>query len=443
VGRKHILRDTTATVEITGLSEDGRGIGHLEGRELIIDGALPGETVRFRYTSVRETRGQGVTEEVITPSSIRSAPRCPHVTICAGCTYQHINSEAQIEDKQARLARYLDQHNVAPLQWLPPLQSEVWHYRRRARLGVRYVDKKEKTLVGFHEKRNRYIAEIDSCSVLVPELSDLIGELKAVIDTLACRRTIPQVEASAGDGGRIAIIVRHLEDLPADDRDKLIAFAQKLQLELYLQSGGLETVKKAWPEATPERLSYTLPEYDLELLFHPLDFLQVNADLNRRMIDLALSLLAPTKDDRVLDLFCGLGNFTLPIARRAGYVVGVEGSEAMVSRGYENARHNNITNVEFHAHDLTKELVGAGWAQTGFTKILIDPPRSGALEIVKEIARFKADRIVYVSCNPETLARDAGQLVALGYKLISVGVMDMFPHTTHVESIALFEKEEG
>lgn len=440
MGRKHILRDTTATVEIAELSVDGRGIGNLDGREITIDGALPGEIVKFRFTSVRETRGQGVIEEVVLPSPLRSTPRCPHVAVCAGCTYQHLQPEAQISDKGARLARYLEEHSVTPLQWLPALQSEVWQYRRRARLGVRYVHKKEKTLVGFHEKRNHYIAEIDSCSVLVPELGDLIPRLKAMIDTLESKRAIPQVEASAGDGGRRAIIVRHLEEVPPTDSERLIDFAKELDLDLYLQSGGLETVKKVWPHSTPERLSYSLPAYELELLFHPLDFLQVNGDLNRRMIDLALSLLAPTEEDRVLDLFCGLGNFTLPIARKAGYVVGVEGSEAMVSRGYENARHNRITNVEFHAHDLTKELVGAEWAHTQFTKILIDPPRSGALEIVKEIARFNAKRIVYVSCNPETLARDAAQLVALGYRLISIGVMDMFPHTTHVESIALFEK---
>lgn len=440
MAKKHTLRDTVATVTITGMSADGRGTAELDGRSLVIDGALLGETVQFRFTSVRQARGEGIVEEVLDRSPSRIDPRCPHFQICAGCSRQHVLPEVQIAEKQLQLSTLLSQHEVAADRWVPPLQTETWEYRRRARLGVRYVDKKEKTLVGFHEKRNRYIADIESCAVLVPELSALIPQFKLLIDTLESKRSIPQIEASVGDKGRIAIILRHLDELPVSDREKLLAFADDKQLDLYLQPGGLDTVTKVAPAGTSERLSYSLPTYDLELLFHPLDFLQVNADLNKKMIDLALDLLDLSKHDRVLDLFCGLGNFTLPIARRARSVVGVEGSEAMVSRGYENARHNDITNAEFFCHDLTKELVNAPWAKEGFTKILIDPPRSGALEVIQEIARFGAARIAYVSCNPETLARDAAELVKRGYRMLSTGVMDMFPHTTHVESIALFER---
>jgi 23S rRNA (uracil1939-C5)-methyltransferase len=300
------------------------------------------------------------------------------------------------------------------------------------------VVKREQILVGFREKNSHFLADIDQCEVLEKSVGHALQQLRTIVHSLAAYQTIPQIEVAIGDE-QVVLLFRHLEPLIPDDQQKLISFVKTHGFELYLQPGNAQSVHKIWPEGGEDRLVYRLDEFNLDMRFHPTDFTQVNPHINRKMLSLAVDMLDPQPTDRVLDLFCGLGNFTLPLARRSGHVVGVEGDDAMVVRGRENAQFNALTNVTFYGADLTQDFTQAPWAQEGFDKILLDPPRSGALEIVQYLPKFKAKRLVYVSCNPATLARDAGELVKNGYKLKKAGVMDMFPHTTHVESIALFE----
>ncbi len=428
-------------IEINSLSHDGRGVGRIEGKAVFVDAALPGETVMFQYTSKRSSLDEGRAVEVLNASADRVQPRCAQALICGGCSLQHLQPEAQIAMKQGVLLEQL-QHfgELKPQEILEPMTGPYYGYRRKARLGVKYVVKKDAVLVGFREKRNSFLAEIDQCHVLAEEIGLKFPEIKQLVLGLENRTSIPQIEVAKGDDG-IAIIVRHLQPLSEGDQADLLAFCQQNNLQLYLQPGGNDTVHKIWPEDGCERLSYQLPEFDLQMQFHPNDFTQVNQEINRKMIHQAVEFMELTESDRVLDLFCGLGNFTLPMARKAAHVVGVEGDDAMVVRGKENAQHNGIDNVEFYGADLTQPFEGQPWGTEGFNKILIDPPRSGALEIVSKMTVFKPERIVYVSCNPATLARDAGELKKQGYKLLKAGVMDMFPHTTHVESIAVFEPE--
>ena len=322
---------------------------------------------------------------------------------------------------------------------MPALTGSAWGYRRKGRFSVRYVEKKGKTVVGFRETNPRFVAELQQCHTVVPEIGRRIGEIEAVVESLDAKRTIPQIEFIAGDAA-IALVFRHLEPLSADDRAKLVAFAQRTAFAVFLQPGGVDTVAPLWPETAPA-LSFAIAGHDVTLDFRPLDFIQVNADLNVRMIDAAIALLDPQPDDRVLDLFCGLGNFTLPLARRAGQVVGVEGDAGLVARARANAQRNGLANVEFHAADLAKDLSREPWMQAGFGKLLLDPPRAGAAEVLAQLPLKGIHRIVYVSCHPGSLARDAGFLVReRGFRLVSAGAMDMFPQTAHVESIALFER---
>jgi len=425
-----------ATVD--GLSHDGRGIARLEGKTTFIDNALPGEQVRFAYRYQRKKFDEGRAEEIVSASDARVTPACAHAGICGGCSLQHLHPDAQIRFKQQTLAEQL-QHfgGLAPETWLPPLTAPVLGYRNKARLGVKYVEARERVLVGFREKRNSYLADLTRCEVLRPELGESLVALGELVQSLSVMRRVPQIEVAAGDD-EVALIFRHMDPLTTQDQDKLVSFCRARSWHCYLQPGNEDSMHRVWPDSGDERLHYRHPEADLTLAFHPSDFTQVNAEINRRMVPLALDLLDIAPDHRVLDLFCGLGNFTLPAARRAAHVVGVEGSARMVERGYENARANQIENVEFHAWDLTRPADAQGWARQPFDRVLIDPPRTGALEILPQMAKFGAQKLVYVSCNPATLARDAGALHKLGYTLSVAGVMDMFPHTTHVESIALF-----
>jgi len=307
---------------------------------------------------------------------------------------------------------------------------------------VRYVTKRDEVLVGFREKRNNFITAIDACVVLDPRVGQRIEALKELIHGLSVYNRIAQIEVACGDDD-VALVLRHLDPLSEADREALVAFAQQHDIQIYLQPKGPDTVHRLWPESGPERLHYRLPESDLEMVFHPMDFTQVNADINQRMIKQAMDWLAPEPESRVLDLFCGLGNFSLPLARHAREVVGVEGDDALVVRARENAEHNGLANARFLATDLQADFTSEPWAREGFDRILIDPPRSGAQEVVETLASAGAEKIVYVSCNPATLARDAGILVGKGYRLVRAGVMDMFPHTAHVESMALFERESS
>ena len=428
-------------VAIHGLGHDGRGVGKTKaGKTVFVDMALPGETVTMQYTYTRSQFDEGRAIAVLEAAPERVEPDCPHFGICGGCSMQHLAHQAQIEHKKSTLHELMaHQAEATDYDKLPTLQSDVWRYRRKARLGVKYVHKKETVLVGFREKRSSFITEISDCLILDQRVADLIEPLKVMLTGLESRRSIPQIEVACGDED-VALVFRHLDPLPDSDLTALAEFSQEKQFHLYLQSGGPHTVEKITPNDDHLRLSYQLPEFDLTMQFHPMDFTQVNSELNKAMISRAMKLLDPQADETILDLFCGLGNFSLPIARSGAKVIAVEGDQQMVERGFENARLNQLDNVDFYAADLTQDYSQMAWGKEQFDKILIDPPRSGALEIVEKITQFNAQKIVYVSCNPITLARDSKILLDAGYSLVSAGVMDMFPHTAHVESIALFEK---
>ena len=438
--RRKPLPETPEPASIETLSHDGRGIARRDGKTTFIDNALPGEEVMFKFTYMRRKFDEGKAVEIVTASPDRVTPPCEHSTLCGGCSLQHMSPAVQVARKEAVLREQL-QHfgGLEPEEWLPPLTGPVTGYRSKARLGVKYVEAKGETLVGFREKRNSFIAQLRTCEVLIPDVGHRLSELRTLMHSLESCSRIPQIELAAGDDD-VALIIRHLDPLPETDQQALVGFCQNLGWHCYLQPGNESTVHRVWPEEGEQRLYYSHPSAGVELAFHPTDFTQVNAEINRKMVPLALDLLDISPEHTVLDLFCGLGNFTIPAAKRAGKVVGVEVSQAMVERGYENARRNGLENLEFHAWDLSQDVSGQAWARQAYDRILIDPPRTGALEMVKLMPRLGASRIVYVSCNPATLARDAGELMALGYRLKAAGVMDMFPHTTHVESIAVFEK---
>lgn len=439
--RKKKLPTEPIQLSIENMGHDGRGIARDNGKTQFVEGALPGEKVLAQFTDRKSKFDELKTLEVLDASVDRIEPACPKSDICGGCSLQHMHPDAQILLKQKVLEdqfKHFGKLDLSADVWQPPMTSPTQHYRRKARLGVRYVSKRDEVLVGFREKRNHFITDVLCCPVLDERVEKLLPELRGLIHGLSIARLLPQIEVAAGDD-QVALVFRHMSPLTDDDQQALISFGKKHQVEIYLQPKGPNTVHMIWPTLGKERLSYRLDEYDLTLSFHPMDFTQVNADINQRMVSRAIDWLDLDPKDRVLDLFCGLGNFTLPLARKAGHVVGVEGDESMVIRGRENAVANGISNLTFYGADLQADFTKASWAQEGFDKILIDPPRSGAMEVVNILSRFGAKRLVYVSCNPATLARDSGILVENGYKLTKTGVMDMFPHTTHVESIALFE----
>ena len=320
---------------------------------------------------------------------------------------------------------------------MPPLTGDSLHYRRKARLGVKHVFKKGTVLVGFRERGSSFIADIGSCETLDQRFSSLLPELRKLVMSLSCHQQLPQIEVAAGDE-QIALVFRHLAPLSEEDRQRLSEFGRRHQAQIHTQAKGPDTVTALWP-SQPQVLSYRLPEFELEMRFRPTDFIQVNATMNRRMISQAVELMQLQPDDRVLDLFCGLGNFTLPLARVAARVTGVEASAGLLEQARANALHNGVENVAFLQADLYADTFAAGWRDIEYNKLLLDPPRDGALQLIRTLPKDKPERIVYVSCNPVTLARDTEHLVNKeGYRLLQAGVMDMFPHTNHVESIALF-----
>ena len=438
--RRRKLPQDPVEVTIESLSHEGRGIARIEGKTIFIDGALTGETVKFLYTKKNSKYDEGKTVEVISSvSSDRVEAKCQHFGLCGGCSLMHMAPEAQLALKQKTLEEHLTHFgNVAPQKWLEPLTGPLFGYRRKARLGVKHVPKKERVLVGFREKGTPYLALLDRCEVLDQRVGARLAELGEMIGQLEAYIRIAYIEV-AMDVDHVALIFRNLDPLSEQDQQALIGYGKANDLWIYLQSGGPDTVTPLWPE-NPQ-LSYA-PEQSLQLDFEPSDFTQVNASINQKMIQYAMELLDVSEDDRILDLFCGLGNFSLPLAKRVTEVVGVEGDEALVRHARKNASNNQLDNATFEQADLTKtQLKDYPWAKAGFNKILLDPPRSGALEVLEQLADLGAERLVYVSCNPATLARDAGELVNKhGYTLVSTGIMDMFPHTRHVESIALFVK---
>lgn len=445
---RHVARldQSPKHVSINDLSHDGRGVarwpeGHANaGKTVFVSGALPGETVLVQQTARSRHFDEAKTLEVLTASPDRVQPRCPHFGTCGGCVLQHLAEDRQIAYKQQVLLDNLQRiGHVAPATVLPPLRGDAWGYRRKGRFSVRRVEKKDKTLVGFREQDPRFVADIRECHVVVPQLGFQVAALGELVDGLDARRDIPQIEFIAGDAAT-ALVVRHLQPLSDADKAKLAAFGSEHGFAIFLQPGGIESVHPLSGE--PPQLSFRLPQWDVELLFRPLDFIQVNAKLNQAMIARALELLDVQPGERVLDLFCGLGNFTLPLARVSGdgAVVGVEGDDGLVARAKRNAEHNGMGHVQFFAADLSKALVGQAWLKQGYDKLLLDPARSGAIEVLKQLPLKGLKRIVYVSCHPGSLARDAGWLVnEAGWTLREAGVMDMFPHTAHVESIAVFD----
>ena len=474
--RKRLQDAPPVTLTVTNLAHDGRGVAsygdqpdhHLDkhGKKVFVSFALPNETVSVKITGSRKSMEEGDALEVLAnPNPERTTPPCPHFGVCGGCSLQHWQPDGQIQFKQSVLAELLEhQAHIQPEHWLPPLVADRLGYRTKARMGVRYVEKKGTALVGFRERASNFLANLNECHVLDPRVGFEIEPLKALISSLDARDHIPQLELAMGETlddvidskKSIAVIVRHMVALGEHDIAKLQAFFAERNWQLFLQPKGSDTVHRIDPlyentaHARPSSLTvpptgglfYRLPESDVTFEFSPLDFTQVNLSVNRKMTKLAIDLLELKPGERVLDLFCGLGNFSLPLARQVGdtgFVIGVEGSSEMTQRAKMNATANGLHHTDFFAQDLTKDFSAEPWVGQ-VDALLIDPPRSGALEVMQYLDKFNAKRIVYVSCNPITLARDTAVLLDKGYKLTHAGVMDMFPHTGHVESIARFEK---
>lgn len=432
------LRELRPVVIVESLGPDGRGRATFEDRPVRIHGALPEEEVRIRYIGARRGADDAVVEEVISASPDRVAAPCKYAELCSGCSLQHASLEAQLAFKEERLRRHFQQSGCEPQNWLDPITGPTLGYRRRGRLSVRFVRKKERVLVGFREKNGRYVADIEQCPVIVPAIGEQISAIAHMLDGLEGRNDIPQVEFAAGDDAA-ALVFRHLQPLQPTDLARLEEFGRETCLRVYLQAGGPDTVTALWPQ-NAGLLSYSLPEHDVELSFGPTDFVQVNAELNRNLVNQVLSLLAPESKNRVLDLFCGLGNFSLPLARQAGLVIGVEGDARLVALARDNAQRNGIGNVEFHAADLINGTEAGAWCTEPVDRILLDPPRAGLGQAGARVTVMQARRIVYVSCNGETLAEDAKNIVATGrYRFVAAGAVDMFPHTAQGEAIALFE----
>jgi 23S rRNA (uracil1939-C5)-methyltransferase len=434
-----------ATGRVDALNSEGWGVvraGPTGGKTVFVAGALPGELIEYRVRRRERSHDEAELITVLEPSPDRIEPHCKHYGLCGGCSLQHLAPASQMVVKDRELREAIRRiGKVEPREWLPPLSGEPWGYRRRARLGARFVHARGRSLVGFREKMSSYVADVERCEVLVPAVGALVGELGRLVTALSIPERIPQIEVAAGDN-LIVLVVRVLLPLTAHDRELLRAFEQQHGVRILLQAGRpdqLECLSGDKPE-----LWYELPAYDLKLAFEPADFIQVNGPMNRLLIDRVLELMQLTPEARVLDLFCGLGNFTLPLARHAARVVGIEGEAGLIERARANAGRNGITHAEFHVANLAGEeavqrclaLAGAG----GYSHVLIDPPRTGALDVLPALARIAPRRLVYVSCHPGSLARDLGILVTQhGFTLQYAGIVDMFPHTSHVESVAVLD----
>jgi 23S rRNA (uracil1939-C5)-methyltransferase len=434
--RAAFAADLQETGVVVGLSHEGAGIVR-EGKTALVAGALPGETVRFRRWRRHRQYDEARLESVLAPAANRVQPRCAHFEICGGCALQHLDAASQLALKQQQLTENLERiARLTPQRWLAPIRSPAWGYRRRARLGVKYVARKGRVLVGFRERASHLIAQLARCEVLAAPIGELITPLALLIGELSIREQLPQIEVAVGDQAA-ALVLRVLAAPSAEDLGRLRAFEAQHGVRLYLQSGGIDTVRSLSEPAA--NLSYALPEAGIDLEFTPTDFIQVNAQANRALVAAAGDLLELTAEADVLDLFCGLGNFSLALARRAKSVVGVEGEAKLIERARANAHRNGIGNAEFHQADLAGlDLSHAPWLKRSYSHLLLDPPRIGAREMLPAIAQLAPQRMLYVSCHPGTLARDLGVLVhEHGFELIAAGVVDMFAHTAHVESLAL------
>lgn len=436
------------TFQVTSLSHEGRGIALYEqpieknGKKVFIQFALPGETVVAKITRDTKRLEEADAIEIIgEPAPTRVTPICQHFKTCGGCSLQHMHPDEQIRFKQEVLKSHFTHFaQVEPEQWLAPIRSKQTGYRRRARIGVRYLEKSNQLLMGFRERQSNRLTNIVECPVLESTLNQALPHLRLLLESLTGKAVIGHVELAMGDTD-VALLVRHTAPLSRSDKKRLLDFALERGWQLYLQPRPNQVNRL---DAKHVGLVYSLADFATKFTFSPLDFTQVNASVNEQMVKLACDLLALKEGERVLDLFCGLGNFSLPMATcvgATGEVVGVEGSTEMVRRAEKNATLNGLSQLKFYEQDLTQDFSKQPWAQQGFDALLIDPPRSGSEQVMQYISNFNAKRIVYVSCNPATLARDTGILTQYGYRLIKAGVMDMFTHTGHVESITLFERD--
>lgn len=430
------------TALIATVTHDGKGIATIDGKKVFIAGALAGEEVRFQRRKVRRNYDEAELLEVLLPSADRIEPRCDAYGVCGGCSLQHVSIERQRQIKQQSLRETLERiGHVEPQQWLEPVTAESWGYRRRARLTVKDVQAKGRTLVGFRERHAPFVADMHHCDVLAEPVGGLLDELSALVGQLSIRARLPQIEVAVADNA-VGLVFRVLDPPTADDLLLLGRFGEQYQVRIYLQPGGLDTIALFYPSEPQPSLHYKLPDFDVVLEFEPFDFVQINGPLNARMVALALEKLDLSPDDKVLDLFCGLGNFSLPIARKAGEVLGIEGAAELVDRARANATLNGISNARFITADLSQIHGKESWIKETWDAVLLDPARAGAIEVVSHMKALGPRRIVYVSCHPGTLARDANELVQnQGYRLVAAGILDMFPHTAHVESIAVFEKK--
>ncbi|MDH0748274.1 23S rRNA (uracil(1939)-C(5))-methyltransferase RlmD [Pseudomonas sp. GD03842] len=420
-------------LNIERLANDGRGVGFVDGRTWFVSGSLAGEDVEARVLGAHGKVVEARTERVFETSALRRTAACPHFGQCGGCSLQHMPHDEQLALKQRMLADQLSRvAGVEPEEWAAPLTGDEYAYRRRARVAVRWDAKAKRLDVGFRAASSQDIVAIDQCPVLVQALQPIIKALPAMLKSLSKPQALGHVELFSGSAN--AVLVRHTAPLVDADLHILDAFCQAHAAQLWLHGEG-----EPQPVDAGAQLGYTLEPWNLMLAYRPGDFVQVNAQVNTAMIQQALSWLAPRSDERVLDLFCGLGNFALPLARIAREVVAVEGVDAMVRRAADNAVSNNLHNVRFHQADLSQPLDKATWAVEGFSAVLLDPPRDGAFEVVSRLRKLGAERLVYVSCNPATLARDTVELIRQGYRLKRAGILDMFPQTAHVEAMALFE----
>ena len=433
-----LTRGERREVEVTALAHDGRGVARIDGKAVFVAGALPGERVEIEITRRRRHLDEARLVAILAASPDRVEPRCAHFGVCGGCSLQHLAGDAQLAAKQTQLLEDFQRiGGVRPATVLAPLSGPPFGYRRRARLGIRYVRKKGRVLAGFRERDAPYLADLARCAVLVERFATLPQALAALVEGLSIRERVPQVELAVADSAA-ALVFRVMDPPSPADLERLAAFGRELGAAVYLQPGGLDTVR---PLGAAPRLDYAVDGGAVRIEFAPIDFVQVNAALNEAMVQAAIAALDPRPEDRVFDLFCGLGNFTLPLARRAAQVVGVEGDPGLVERARGNAHRHGLDNARFHVANLFEPAGFGAWAAERPDLVLLDPPRAGAREVAERILDWRPRRVVYISCHPGSLARDASVLVAAGtYELAAAGVMDMFPQTTHVEAIAVFER---
>lgn len=423
---------------VTALSHDGRGIAKIRGKTVFIEDALPGETVRYRILKKRSDYDEAQVTEVLEASPQRVTPQCQHFGVCGGCALQHLSPEGQVAAKQQTLLDNLQRiGGITPLEVMPPLMGPNWGYRRRARLSAHRNTNSGKVMVGYTERHRHLITDVWHCHTLDPKVGGHIEKISELLSGLSIADRIPQMEVAVGDDA-VVLSLRVLAPPTDADRQRLAAFEQSQGMRIQLQAGRPEDAVPLQGER--QSLHYRLPESGVDIAFEPADFIQVNGEVNRRLVELAIRELDPQPDEDVLDLFAGLGNFTLPLARKAASVTGVEGEAGLVARARGNAVRNGIANAHFEQANLFDEKQHGTWAKRRYARILLDPPRAGAKEIVAVFPRFDARKLVYVSCHPATLARDAKSLVEQGWTLTRAGILDMFPHTAHVESMAVFER---